>query len=365
MFNKAVKSKKRPWMWMTLVFLVIVLVFTINHLNRLELGLVDPPTQETHPPNPITFNHSPSPSSGGLDLLRFEYEDGLSISSTHKDMTYQVTFDHVGINQTYAIKSIAFQKADKHLLIESSTDWLGPLVFKRQNKADPREDKPRFTGGWHGSNGDGTGQSTSASLIKQVMVGGKPITNHTSGVTDQVQLLVINLTKPYNSNTYSLCEKILYDFNQEGLSFDVTLIALEDLVIETYYGLQTQNTSFDDLIHYHFNDGSVVQASLMDESHAGLAKAQTFVNQVTISGKDTPFYLRARLKGVGDLDTSPYVAANLPNAFTKTYGKSYFNIINGIPLPLKKYETLKWHGEYIFGSVDTTDKGPRQAKDFP
>jgi hypothetical protein len=49
--------------------------------------------------------------------------------------------------------------------------------------------------------------------------------------------------------------------------------------------------------------------------------------------------------GLGNFEN---LSDDLPTIFTQNYGKTYFNLVNGIDKIIEKGDSIKWRGSYEF-----------------
>jgi hypothetical protein len=147
-------------------------------------------------------------------------------------------------------------------------------------------------------------------------------------------------------------ETVTYTIYENQVDIKVQIVAIHDLEILRYYGLQTQNNMFDNEIKYLYEDGRSITKSLGMASDSGVKNSENKVISFELSGITHQFLLKAWINSDGLLSSFNYIAADKAEAFTTYYGKSYFNLINGNTLVLKAGENLVWSGGYSFKLAD-------------
>lgn len=274
-----------------------------------------------------------------------------------------------GVNGLFQIKGIElkdnagkypdddFSGSGKSLLFDSNTDFVGPYYVRALN--DGVEGRgTKFTGGWHGSSGGGTGNPTGRTIDIKASADEKPLKPDVqSTYCQRVDILVRNVIQGYNTtfqeldslgdNRYILRELIKYTVIDGLIDINATITALEDLVIERYYGLQTINTAYSGSVYYGKGDNSVKKSSF-EKNNSGTKLSYPDVDKIYLQSPDGGHTCTAwldRNAGLGKLDS---LEPSKSVAFTESYGKSYFNLVNGIPKKLSSGESAVWHGGYIF-----------------
>lgn len=129
------------------------------------------------------------------------------------------------------------------------------------------------------------------------------------------------------------------------MEVDVTIEALEDAVIQRYYGLQSQNFSIFDQVSYLAGQQVINTAPIKADSNC---KTNEGVNTILLTGSKTPHQLRMVLNISEGLGIPGNLGDSKPKAFSASYGKSYFNLVNGKDLSLKKGEQVFWKGSYYW-----------------
>jgi len=285
------------------------------------------------------------------NVLDYNYTGDLSIDSIENNMTLSLYFSQCGVNNLFAIDKIKLVNDENDILIESCTDWIGPYIVKAIDQDSDIENKD-FTGGWHGTNGYARIEATACSKAYTIFADGKEITSEESGQANNIRIVTKNHIKGYNTDNYILEETVTYTIHGSQVDVKVEILALEDIMILRYYGLQTQNNKFDKTIQYFYEDGSLMTKSLDNENDSGIDN-KSKVMAFELSSNNHPFLLKAWINSEGTLSSFDYLSLDKPKAFTTQYHKSYFNLIDGIPLTLKSGKTTNWSGGYSFKVENT------------
>jgi hypothetical protein len=264
-----------------------------------------------------------------------------------------LVFGNCGVNNTFNLRSIYLTNNSKKvfpwitrkskLFLKSKTDWIGPYVVKSLARGD--SSLPAFTGGWHGSNGNETGVATAKTISTSVKVDGKVITQN-KAYYGNAEVTVVNLVQAYNTKKTGACvlkEVVKYYFTPKKVDIAVTSTACEDVLLERYYGLQAQVTSWKGNIHY--SNGRT--GTYGKYSDSGPAKKST-ANSYIVMSSNKAFKLRAKIDrsiGLGKLGS---LSPDMPSIFMESYGKVYFNLVNGKAKKISKGQSIGWKGSYEF-----------------
>lgn len=281
----------------------------------------------------------------GLDLATFSSPQtskvnpkDFKISYSHKKSDVAFTFSPRGVNQLFSIDQITYKNLD--ISTKITTDWIGPYIVREKNGIDQ---PPRFTGGFHGSNGDGTGQQTA--ITKDVEM----ITSN-SHKDESMIIRVTNHIKGYNSHQPLIEEVVSYRLFKNQIQVQVVIKALEALVIEKYYGLQTQNSIWDDSGIIYYDSGRHALFS-QERSHFSRTRNKDLTRAFRITNNKHNISLRVDLSSSG-LGRFKYLAENQSPVFIMKYSekskKGYMNLINGKELELDQGEKVYWRGVYLF-----------------
>ncbi len=283
--------------------------------------------------------------------MTYIYQSDLTINYAFINNKVKIIFGECGGNNIFGIKGIEFSEGSNRLSIVSCTDWVGPYVV-RLKTGGKRHSKQHFTGGWHTVQYDGLTEKTARTLLVKVYANGKKVEDKGDIVLpivnscEEIRIVVVNGIKSYNYNGDTLEETVEYIIKGGKIRVNVETTALKPVVIEKYYGIQTQNAGFDK-IRYVFSDRSVIISSALKWSSSGRKIDGKELNRLILSSSEHGFQISAKIKPITKINDYDSVDTNKPYAFSSN-GKSYFNLINGTPLELNKGESFAWQGEYRF-----------------
>ncbi|HBL73677.1 MAG: hypothetical protein A2W90_14325 [Bacteroidetes bacterium GWF2_42_66] len=281
------------------------------------------------------------------------YEGHIHIGFFAEDKNMEISFYSCGVNQLFGIAKVRYfsNLTDHHQNrtsneFNSATDWIGPYFVCGEENIQSGLQK-RFTGGWHGSNGDGTGTPTASTNDVTILVDGETINGNMEQNAQQVDLFVTNFIQGYDfpvSNKNLLKETIHYQVtDNRKIDVSVTIEALYDLRIQRYYGLQSQNFAIFDLVKYAANQ-QVINTEAIETNSRCLSNAE--INTIVLSDRENQYQLKLVLNTAEGLGTFTCLGDGLPKAFSASYRKSYFNLVNGKELVMKKGEQVFWKGSY-------------------
>lgn len=295
----------------------------------------------------MMLSQSITPSGANTDtVLSYTfYENTLSSSSEYEGNQINTVFEKVGINGLMSIKSISQINLLTSITTStnSNSDWIGPYMVKEQDEQDETSEEARFTGGWHGSNGDGTGEPTAHTVNVKVFADGEELSSFFSGEAKVITLIVTNHIESYNKGNEVLEEVVTYQIYNNRIDVNVKITALKDIEILRYYGLQSLNKSYDQNIEYFYLDGTSKKSEKHQYSDSGYEK---IIYSFELSSYNEA-KLYAWLNPTCDLAQFDYLEEDQPYVFTMSYGKTYFNLVNGIILKLDEGESISWSGGYV------------------
>lgn len=273
-----------------------------------------------------------------------------------------IDFNHIGPNSIMGIESLGLIKKEfsiksimsgniENELMESCTDWIGPMIVRSADHTLNSKYIPEFTGGWHTVVRNGMEVKTGSTSSVSYYIDGKLLKNDTKTYGNTVEIIVTNLISGYNQVDFDkkgeiVKEIVTYKIVRGVVNVSVTLEALNDLIIERYYGLQTQNSLWDK-VTYISSDKSIESSYETDVDNCSALRSDgkivfsefkldsNLINLIVCL--DTSF-------GLGNFEN---LQIGLPYIFTKKYGKTYFNLINGNPVTLSKGQRIQWQGSYI------------------
>lgn len=280
---------------------------------------------------------------------------------TAKDLW--IEFEKCGVNKIMGVgkfyfvsnsnKEVANNFDTEHKIFKRArTDWIGPYIVRAKDNYN--QNYPTFTGGWHGYNGNATGSPTGKTINYKVFADGNEIKEEKIMKGKRIDIEVENEIQGYNTKRSDgkgrsiLKEIVTYTIIGGKIDVSVEIKALENLVIERYYGLQSDNLNIDGKISYGQN-GKYINGSI--DSHSETKQRKTNIKEYHLISKDDKHKLHVFLNkdfGIGNLE---YIDKEKPIIFTKSYGKTYFNLINGIEKEMSKGEKIYWGGYYKFTPI--------------
>ncbi len=231
----------------------------------------------------------------------------------------------------------------------SYTDWVGPWNMRTVASTSQTEKAWGFTGGWHGSNGDGTGDPTARTQRIAVVADGEPVPMGTAQARE-ASCTVYNLVEAANTKfddakRFVLEETVTYTFRGGRLYVSLEARALEDLRVTVYYGMQIAN-GFCSRFTFTTEDGteSETTTSLLVK---GKVREMT---GYSAGGHRVIAHMDPEGLGAYNLATTAYSA--LTQYYGANNGKGYYMLIGdkdgGKPYTFRKDETLFWSGYYEF-----------------
>lgn len=266
-------------------------------------------------------------------------------------------FSKAGINELIQISKIfttdnqdnltmdKYNNQDKVEFIDSYSDWIGPYIVRHGFKET--QNKKQFTGGWHGVDDK---YKTARMIDYNIKVDGNIVDKNENKIqlAKEVVLSVTNNLYAYNTlddKEEVLQETVIYNISYDGIQVEVIIKALDDIVIERYYGMQTLNSAYKGNLIYGGDEDISYNSFEWSNSPTKLTNSK---HEVTIKSEDKAHVLISSIDKEYGLGKCDYLDEKQPYAFTLTYGKTYFNLVNGKELFLKKDESARWKGKYIF-----------------
>ena len=296
-------------------------------------------TTGTGPVDPDTGTNEPVTFSANPDAMTASFK-----SKSADGQAIEITLAKVSANNTVQI--------DKYQIGNESwnsyTDWIGPYSMRTVAPTTQTEKAWGFTGGFHGSNGDGTGDPTAQTQKIEAYLEGNA---STQGTGSEATVIVYNKVEAANtkfdeSKRFVIDEKVTYTFKGSRLYVKVESTALEDVKISLYYGMQIAggfSTKFD----FVTEDGTTVTAT---ENYFNPGKTRDIIGYS--QGGHT---VRAHLfdEGLGTFSKATPAYSALVQYYGVGNGKGYYMLIGDKDgstksLTLKKDETVYWSGYYEF-----------------
>lgn len=228
--------------------------------------------------------------------------------------------------------------------LSSCTDWIGPYMVKSIEHDDGG--KLSFTGGWHGNTIDGKEEPTAHTENYSVKIGDMEISDNEVYYCDYVQIEVTNFIQAYNTKDIKLNvlkENVRYDITPNKVKVEVVSTALEKVLLQKYYGLQAQNSKFERI---EYSNG--ITAYCEDYSDSGPYNKNNIADSFKLISKDDTYKMIVTLDTSFGLGNFENLSPDNPTIFTQNYGKTYFNLVNGIDKFIEKGDSIKWRGSYEF-----------------
>ncbi len=283
------------------------------------------------------------------------YDGHIHIGFFSADKTMKISLYPCGVNNLFAIAKVSYFASRTDYLqnkvsndYSSSTDWVGPYFVCSASSVNAGIPQ-KFTGGWHGSNGDGTGTPTATTSETRFVIDGKETSGNFEQNCNQIDLYVTNLIHGYDyakTNVDLLKESVHYIITpNRKIEVEVKIAALADAVIQRYYGLQSQNFSLFNQVNYLASQQIINTEAINSNSRC---KTNEGVNTILLNSSKNQHQLRVVLNTSEGLGAENHIGNGIPKAFSASYGKSYFNLVNNNDLPLKKGEVVFWKGSYFW-----------------
>lgn len=285
--------------------------------------------------------------------MMVKIDDNLSIEYIRPKNGMTLTFGSGGINQITSIESFEnYENIFRQVLKRpnrrfiTTTDWIGPIIFSTLDNVG-KQRQEAFTGGWHGLKEGEDQVPTATETGRRIFVDEQLITKKGNFVGQKVTLEVTNQINAYNSqNRFSLEETVTYTIHpNKEIQVRVSLKALEAIRVSRYYGMQVILPPGYEHISYIRKGNVIGEFNQLEETYNA---AYTPVDLIVISDKIEGNNIYASINLESDINNFLYKKDEEPYAFTTNDRKSYFNIINGIPLYLNQGEVFEWEGMYRF-----------------
>ena len=232
----------------------------------------------------------------------------------------------------------------------SYTDWIGPYSMKTVAPTTQTDKLNGFVGGWHASNGDGTGSPTAQTQSIEISSDGKTFSSGTVSC-NEASVLVHNKVEALNtklgeSKRFVIDEDVTYTFKDSRLYVRVDITALEDVNIAVYYGMQIAG-GFCTRFSFTTDSGETFSTT-GDFTCSGKVRDMTGYSE---GGHSVTAHMSNEGLGTFSNATPAY------SAFTPYYGagngKGYYMLIGvagggSNSLILHQGESVYWTGYYEF-----------------
>jgi hypothetical protein len=247
------------------------------------------------------------------------------------------------------------------------SDWLGPYIVRALNNADGDRinNGNAFTGGFHGYNGNigtASGGATARNLYFKTYTDDRELLDGQNRYANDIRLEFTNRVQGWNTKKADgtgreiLEERYIVEFIEDIMYVQCEIEALEDIVIDTLYGLQALTNVVNDATStIWFLNGtsnpqsygySAIGSADMD---AGSKSTGSICNDVLFNRVAGNLKMHMFIKdGIGLGKRENLDASQSPFFYTGSTGKLYANLVKGIPLSLKANEKVSWQGGYRF-----------------
>lgn len=255
-----------------------------------------------------------------------------------------VNIKAIYLDTNYTDEIIPWATKNAICFMQACTDWIGPYGVKSLEYDDGGSFA--FTGGWHGNNIDGKQEPTAKTENVTVKVDGKELLDNEVYEGRSLEITATNYVQAYNTKELKrnvLREVVKYNITPNKVNVEVISTALEKVLLQKYYGLQAQNSSFKRI---EYSNGN--WAKCQGDSDSGPYDKNNIADSFTLISKNDLYKLVVSLEtgfGLGDFEN---LLDSNPTIFTQEYGKTYFNLVNGIDKKVEKGDSITWKGSYEF-----------------
>jgi hypothetical protein len=247
------------------------------------------------------------------------------------------------------------------------TDWIGPYMVRALQNADGDRvaNGGAFTGGFHGYNGNigtTTGGATARNILYNIYVDNHLLADGKNMYGNNITIEFTNRVQGWNTKKADgtgreiLEEKFTVEFIDDLIFITCDITALEDIEIQTYYGLQAATNAPTDATSTawfingtnppHAYDYSVIAGSDVSSGNksTGALCSDVIFNR-TIGDLKMHMFINDKI-GLGKRE---YVSSNdTPFFYVASVGKIYAGLIKGTPLTLVSGQKTSWQGGYRF-----------------
>ncbi len=260
-----------------------------------------------------------------------------------------IAFDKQGVNQIYGMHQITYADGTSFPV---TSDWLGP--YQVASKQVSQKTGVPFTGGYHGSNGDGTGTATARTTRIQWSLDGQRIEEQSIDKNEfcygeELKLDVVNCIQAGDRQEDVLREIQQYTFGSGHINVGVITTALAEAHILRYYGLQAQINLWQKHTYYIYDNGAIDENGTTWESQSLPCQNVNGLRLNTMGVFDDGFKHGLLMTlfdtGLGDY---AYVQKKEPMGFEMSYGKIYYNLIQKQDVKVSQGQSLYWKGCYTF-----------------
>jgi hypothetical protein len=240
-------------------------------------------------------------------------------------------------------------------VLTAGTDFIGPMIVAAQtNITGDNTASNYFTGGWHSYNNTSSGGTATARQIStDFYVNGAHVSSF-DGFADELRIVSVanlqgyNTTKSDGSGREIIQQTVTWIFKQGYCEVLVKLNPLEAVTIQTYYGIQTSDAGlWGSGTVFYPNGSSTTRSATNTNNDCGVKSSYPNVDRFSVVGSGGDMIIAWVDNNFG-LGTRSYVASTNPLAFTQSYGKSYFNLVNGSNCSLSANFPVYVRGGYAF-----------------
>lgn len=187
----------------------------------------------------------------------------LSIKTAYGNRSLFIDFNKRGPNQLPDFTQI---NVDNTTLYGGSTDWIAPYIIAAKANIDGDDITHHyFTGGNHNYNntGDSTGSATGRNISLQYYADGELLSDGDSGQCNEIQIVWINRIQGYNTRKEDGSGREILEETHvlvfDGVTACVTadIVPLEDVEIETWYGLHANVTNWPSIQYVGGNNRAI------------------------------------------------------------------------------------------------------------
>lgn len=271
--------------------------------------------------------------------------NGIEISYPYGNNTLTVVLNKRGGNNLFDFRKISTKT--ETLFDASLSDWHSPFVVAAvENINGDTPNNQYFTGGNHQTNNNSSGGAVTArTSMLQFYADGRLVTFGKSGNASKIEMRWTNMVQGYNTSKADgsgreiLQENHILTFVNGKFEASVELIALENVVMKTYYGLQGIITNAWPKTRYI---GGTNRAEYTGASESG---DMTTYCMECYSNKHK---MRIEIDPLLDLGRrADAFASGTKGAFSTDYGKCYFTVINK-EISMMENDAYHLRGAYTF-----------------
>ncbi|EHY2865423.1 hypothetical protein K4B42_004568 [Escherichia coli] len=266
-------------------------------------------------------------------------------------------FSFSKLYKIYSIQDAIYQSGKMNNLSTVQvfdTDIIGPIMVSAENNENGDDPIAAFTGGWHGFNRDQSGSPTARHISLQVWVDGKIVKDTFKGYANDLVIETtsniqgFNTKKKDGSGREIIQQKVKMTFNEGRVDVQIKMIPLEKVRIHTYYGLQTALSQLyaNSSIRYESGDSPEWKDTSSGPNDSGPKGKYPNVKSIIVRNKSNDVIV-AWLDTKNGLGERLNVSDTYPAAFFVGY-KSYFNLVNGIPLTISPGQTAEVSGGFAW-----------------